>query len=275
MYFNKIKSKTGGLLLAAALFAAVTAPLGAQTITTGDALGVISDSSGAVVPGAKVTLKSVATGEIRTDTTNGKGEYRFALLKPGDYELSAASQGLLSNKDKITLLVGQALEVNLKMNPQGTTTVMEVTTQAASLQTENANIESNFNKQQVDDLPMPGGDITTLAMTAPGIRVNVTGGSSNMNANGIPGASILFTLDGMDQNDPANNINNSGASNNTLGANEVSEAAVVMNAYSPQYGRMAGAQVNMVGISGANQFHGNLFYNFNCCLLYTSDAADE
>ena len=94
---------------------------------------------------------------------------------------------------------------------------------------------------------MPGGDLTTLAMTAPGIRVNVTGGSGNMNANGIPGATILYTLDGMDQNDPANNLNNSGASNNLLGANAVGEVAIVMNAYSPQYGRMAGAQVNMVG----------------------------
>ena len=70
---------------------------------------------------------------------------------------------------------------------------------------------------------MPGGDLTTLAMTTPGIRVNVTGGSSNMNANGIPGASILYTLDGMDQNDPANNLNNSGASNNLLGANAVAK----------------------------------------------------
>jgi hypothetical protein len=67
----------------------------------------------------------------------------------------------------------------------------------------------------------------------------------------------------MDENDPANNINNSGASNNLLGANEVGEAAIVMNAYSPQYGRMGGAQVNLVGLSGTNQFHGNVFYNFN------------
>jgi hypothetical protein len=100
-------------------------------------------------------------------------------------------------------------------------------------------------------------------MTSPGIRVNVTGGSSNMNANGIPGASILYTLDGMDQNDPANNLNNSGASNNLLGANGVGEVAVVLDAYSPQYGRMAGAQVNMVGMTGSNKFHGNLFYNYN------------
>ncbi len=263
IYFSKIKSLTCAFALTAALLT-VSAPLASsQTITTADAVGVVSDSSGAIVPGAKVTLKSLETGDVRTDTTSGAGQYRFSLLKPGEYEISAASQGLKSNLDKITLLVGQAQEINLKMNPQGTTSVIEVTTDAGVLQTENANIETSFNKKQVDDLPMAGGDLTTLAMTSPGIRVNVTGGSSNMNANGIPGASILFTVDGMDQNDPANNLNNSGASNNLLGANSVGEVAVVTNAYSPQYGRMAGAQVNMVGISGANQFHGNVFYNFN------------
>jgi hypothetical protein len=234
-----------------------------QTMTTAEAAGVVSDSSGAVVPGATVTIKSVQTGESRTETTNSQGQYRFPLLKPGDFLLSAAAKGLKSNIEKVSLLLGQDLEINLKMNPEGTSQVIEVSTEAALLNTENANLETSFSNKQVQELPMAGGDLTTLAMTVPGIRVNVTGGSSNMNANGIPGASILFTLDGMDQNDPANNINNSGASNNLLGANGVSEAAVIMNAYSPQFGRMAGAQVNMVGISGSNQFHGNLFYNFN------------
>ena len=149
------------------------------------------------------------------------------------------------------------------MNPQGTNTIVEVTAEAPILNTENANLETNFTQSQVVNMPMAGGDLTTLAMTTPGIRVNVTGGSSNMNANGVPGASILYTLNGMDQNDPANNINNSGASNNLLGQNSVAEAAVVLNAYSPQYGRMAGAQVNLLGFSGTNQFHGNLFYLFN------------
>jgi hypothetical protein len=238
-----------------------------QTITTADAVGVVSDITGAVVPGATVTIKSAESGESRTETTNGQGQYRFPLMKPGDYTISAAAKGLKSNITKITLLVGQAQEVNISMNAEGTSTVIEVTAQAAVLQTENANLESNFVKAQIDNLPMPGGDLTTLAMTAPGIRVNVTGGSSNMNANGIPGASILYTLDGMDQNDPANNINNSGASNNLLGANAVGEVAVITNAFSPQYGRMAGAQVNMVGLTGSNQFHGNLFYNFNWEML--------
>jgi hypothetical protein len=234
-----------------------------QTITTADAVGIVTDTTGAIVPGAKVTIKSAESGESRTETTNGQGQFRFPLMKPGDYQISAASNGLKSNISKITLLVGQAQEINISMNAQGTTTTVEVTALASVLQTENANLESNFNKAQVDTLPMPGGDLTTLAMTASGIRVNVTGGSGNMNANGIPGSTILYTLDGMDQNDPANNLNNSGASNNLLGANGVGEVAVITNAYSPEYGRMAGAQVNMVGLSGSNQFHGNLFYNYN------------
>jgi hypothetical protein len=247
----------------AALFV-VSAPFTfSQSITTADAVGLITDSSGAVVPGATVTIKSADSGETRTVTSNAQGQFRFPLMKPGDYVVTANSKGLKSNIMKITLLVGQEQEVNISMNAQGNNTIIEVTSEAPIVQAENANLETSFNQKQVVDLPMAGGDLTTLAMTVPGIRVAVTGGSGNMNANGIPGSSVLYTLNGMDEMDPANNLNNSGASNNLLGANEVGEAAVVLNAYSPQYGRMAGGQVNLVGISGSNQFHGNVFYNYN------------
>jgi hypothetical protein len=259
---NRFKNTLFAALLVAVV--CMITPLAfSQTVTTGDVVGIVSDTTGAVVPGATVTLKSIDSGETRTATANDQGQYRFPLLKPGDYTVSASTPGLKSNTERFTLLVGQEQALNVTMNPQGTTTVVEVTTQGSIVQTENANLESNYNSRQVQDLPMPGGDLTTLAMTAPGVRVNVTGGSSNLNANGIPGASVLYTLNGTDQNDPANNINNSGASNNLLGANEAGEVAVVLNAYSPQYGRMAGAQVNIVGVSGTNQFHGNAFYIFN------------
>jgi len=249
-------------ILAALLL--VSAPfVFSQSITTADAVGVITDSSGAVVPGATVTIRSSESGEVRTVTANAQGQYRFPLMKPGEYVVSASAKGLKSNLNKISLLVGQEQEVNIAMNAQGTNTIIEVTSEAPIVQAENANLESNFNSQQVQNVPMAGGDLTTLAMTVPGVRVAVTGGSGNMNANGIPGSSILYTLNGTDEMDPANNLNNSGASNNLLGANEVSEAAVVLNAYSPQYGRMAGGQVNLVGLSGTNQFHGNVFYNYN------------
>ena len=90
-----------------------------QTITTGDVVGVVTDTSGAVVPDATVTLKSVDTGETRTDTTNTQGQYRFALLKPGEYVVSASTAGLKSNNSRVSLLVGQEQEVNITMNAAG------------------------------------------------------------------------------------------------------------------------------------------------------------
>ena len=251
------------LALCALLSAGLVRPALAQTLTTGDVVGTVKDATGAVVPNATVTLKSVDTGDIRTVVTGSSGDFRFSLLKPGDFTISATATGLKSNMQKFSVLVGQAATMDITMNVAETQEVVEVQAVAPTIQTENANLETSFTQSQMVNLPMPGGDLTTLAMTVPGIRVNVTGGSGNMNANGIPGSSILYTLNGMDENDPANNLNNSGASNNLLGSNEVGEAAVVLNAYSPQYGRMAGAQVNLLGISGSNQFHGNLFYDYN------------
>jgi hypothetical protein len=134
------------------------------------------------------------------------------------------------------------------------------------------NSTSGFNTNQVANLPMNGGDLTTIAFTVPGVLVLPGGGASgNMNVNGIPGANILYTMNGSDDMDPYLNINNSGPSNNLLGSNEVAEATVVLNAFSADYGRMAGAQVNYVGKSGSNAYHGNLVYNYNDAKFNAND----
>ena len=242
-----------------------------QTLTTGDVGGTVTDATSAIIPNATVTLKSTTTNDARTALTNSSGQYRFSLLQPGEYTLSAATTGLKSGTTKLSVLVGQNLEVNLTLTVQGTQEVVLVTAETPVLQTENANLTTAFTTQQVADLPMAGGDLTTLAMTVPGVRVNVKGGSGNMNANGVPGSSVLFTLNGADVMDPYNNLNNSGASNNLLGANEVAEVAVILNAFSAQYGRMAGGQENIVGKSGTNAFHGNVYYNYNSQLLNARD----
>lgn len=256
--------------LFAALFLCISVA-SAQTLTTGDVTGIVTDTTGAVVPGVTVTIRFVDTNETRTATTNEKGEYHFALLQPGDYVLSAAKGSLRSEPQKFTLLLGQEQPVNLVMKVQGTQQLVEVNAQTTAVDTENANRTTSLTTAQVVDLPAPGGDLTTLAMTTPGIRVNIQGGSGNMNAEGIPGVSILFTLNGADVMDPYNNLNNSGASNNLLGQNEIAEAAVVLNAYSAQYGRMAGGQENLIGKAGTNSFHGNLLYNYNDRILNAND----
>ncbi|HYW47771.1 MAG TPA: carboxypeptidase-like regulatory domain-containing protein [Bryobacteraceae bacterium] len=254
------------LLFAALLL--VSAPLAfTQTLTTGDLTGVVTDSTGAVVPGAAVTIKSADNNQTRTAVCNESGQYRFSLLNPGDYTVSAQTSGLRSNSAKIAIQVGQEQTLDFTLNVTGTQEVIEVKAEASVVQTENANLSTAVSTVQVVNLPMNGGDLTTVAFTVPGVRVNVGGGNGNLNANGIPLTSVLFTINGADVMDPYNNLNNSGASNNLLGANEIAEAAVVLNAYSPQYGRMAGAQVNLVGKTGTNGFHGNAIYNYNDAIL--------
>jgi hypothetical protein len=250
-----------------ALLLSLGAPAHSQTLTTGDVAGVVADGTGAVVPNATVTLKYADTNETRTALTNSAGQYRFSLLTPGSYSISAATAGLKSGTTKLDVAVGQAQELNLTMTVQGTQEVIEVKGESTAIQTENANLAASISSKQVVDLPMNGGDVTTVAFTVPGVRMNVGGGNGNLNANGIPLTSVLFTMNGADVMDPYNNLNNSGASNNLLGANEVAEAAVILNAYSPQYGRMAGAQVNVVGKSGTNGFHGNTVWNYNDAIM--------
>ena len=123
---------------------------------------------------------------------------------------------------------------------------MTVTEQGALLQTEDANISSNFDTNQIQNIPNPGGDITYVAQTAPGVTMNNStgGGYGNFSAFGLPGTSNLFTVNGNDYNDAFLNLNNSGSSNLLLGGNELQEVAVVSNGYTGQYGRQAGAQID-------------------------------
>src|SRR5580700_2766021 len=102
--------------VAACLFAALVillAPAGfSQTMTTGDIVGTVTDASGAVVPGAKVTARYADTNESHSVITNSSGQYRFSLMQPGDYTVSCDATGLKSEAAKFTLLLGQEASVN-------------------------------------------------------------------------------------------------------------------------------------------------------------------
>jgi len=240
-------------------------------MTTGTIVGDVTDATGAVVRGAAVSLDFPATGDHRTTVAGEDGQYRFPLLKPGEYTVSAQAPGLQSGVSRIDLLVGQQQAVNLVMDVARTQQNVEVVAQSSLLQTENANQATSYSGKQVEELPINGGDITNLAFSTPGLRLNVGGGNTNFNVNGLPFSSALFTMNGADITEPYNLNNKSGASNNTLGANDLAEAAVILNAYSAQYGRMAGGQVNYITKSGGNSFHGNLAESYNDAILNAND----
>lgn len=246
------------LLLAPALFA--------QSLTTGDIAGTLKDPSGAVVPNAAVTLKSLDTGATQASTTDSTGEFRFRLLKTGQYMVSTSPAGFQKLEQPVEVAVGSVATLNLTLQVGTSTQTVEVSA-GAPLVNPDPSMNTPFTPQQLAQLPAAGGDITTVAFTVPGVTVNVTGGYGNFNINGLPGTSNLFTVNGENDMDPYFNINNSGASNLTIGQNELQEATVIANPYGGQYGQLAGAQVSYVTKSGTNEFHGNAQYLWNGRLM--------
>ena len=234
-----------------------------QSLTSGDLAGTITDPSGAVVPNAQVTAKSNESGNTQTRAANAQGYYRFALLPPGSYTVTAVSSGFQSTQQQATVALGQAVLVNIQLQVGAASQTVEVNAGAEAVQAENAEVSTTFNQTQVQLMPNPGNDPSYIVQTAPGAVMNTQAGYGNSAMFGLPATSNLFTVNGMNENDPFLNLNNSGATNLLLGRNDIRESTVVNNGYSGQYGGLAGANVNYVTKSGSNKWHGNAEYYWN------------
>ena len=260
-------------VLAASLAAPAVFNLYAQTITTGDVAGKVVDPLGAALPGVSITLISVEQGTSSTVKADSNGSFRFSLLRPGTYELSEEGMNLSAKASGVIVSVGNVTSVDLVARPGSTMTTVEVNSeQGELLQTENGNVTTTFGRQQLEDLPLAGGDLTSIPLTVPGAILSTGGGlSSNFFIYGLPGTSNLFTLNGADIMDPFYNINNSGSSNNTIGAQEIESVSIVTPGYSGQYGRLPGANVNYITKGGTNHFHGSGKYIYNGSFLNATD----
>ncbi|MGA8490466.1 MAG: carboxypeptidase-like regulatory domain-containing protein [Terriglobales bacterium] len=258
-------------LLALAVCVLATTVTFAQSFTTGEISGTVTDPSGAVLPNVAVTLKSVDKGFTQTATTNAQGAYRFSLLSPGNYTVSSEAPGFKTTSVSLAVAVGAVAITNIKMELGTTGVTVEVSGEAPLLQTDSSEISTTMNTLAVQSLPNPGNDLSFIAQSAPGSVMNTQSGYGNFSSFGISATSNLFTMNGMYDNDPFLNLNNSGATNLLLGNNEIQEASVVSNGYSGQYGGFAGATVNYVTKSGGNQFHGNAAYWWNGSAMNAND----
>ena len=233
----------------------------AQSLVTGSITGTVKDPSAAIVPNAPVDLENTQTGEKQSTTSNAEGVYRFALLKPGTYQVTVAMKGL-AKYVSCTVGVGQTITLDLTLEVTiSVETVMVIST--VPLIGADPGAVTNYSPKEITLLPNSGQDITTIAFTAPGVAVSQGEGYGNFSANGLPATSNLFTVNGENNMDPYSNVNNAGATNLTLGNNEIQEASVITNPYSGQYGQLSGAQVTYVTKSGTNQFHGNAQWWWN------------
>lgn len=259
-------------VVAAILCGLLSTPAAAQSLTSGDITGAVTDPSGAVLADATVTLKDNQTGATQTRTTNSQGIYRFSLLGPGKYTVAASSKGFQTLSQTTLVTVGQATQLNLALSLSTTATTIEVNGQGEILQAETPDISTSITAEQIANVPNPGNDMSYMVQTAPGAVMNTQAGYGNTSTFGLPATSNLFTVNGMNENDPFLNLNNSGATNLLLGQNDVQEVTVVNNGYSAQYGGLAGANVNYVTKAGSNQFHGNANYFWNGSILNANSS---
>ena len=251
----------------------------AQSLTSGDISGTVTDPTGAAIPGAKVVIQSLDTGATYNLTTSATGGYRASLLKPGHYSVIVTETGFETSSTTVTVNTGSIATGDVRMAVGKSSQTVTVTEAEPLLNTDNADITTTFSQKQVQNLPNPGNDLTFVAQTAPGVVMNTSTASNgqmgfgfgNFSSFGLPATSNTFTFNGMYLNDPFLNVNNSGATNLLLGNNAISQVSVVNNAYGAQYGGLGGAQVNEISKSGTNQFHGNAEYWWNGRVLNAND----
>jgi hypothetical protein len=250
-YMNK------SLMLAVTLLLFTASAL-AQT-SRGTVSGIVSDPTGAVVPGATVTLTNDQTGVSRATSTNGEGLYRFDAVDLGSYSLKIAATGFGNvNKTNIVVSANQVAQVDAQLALGGQTLSVDVTAESgALLQTEAPVRGGNIETQRITELPFAGRNPVALAMTIPGVSTNRGGfGVATFSVNGGRGRSNNFLIDGTENND----ISVAGQGFQITNPDAVQEVSVQTSNYDAEFGRAGGAVVNTITKTGTNKFHGSLSY---------------
>jgi hypothetical protein len=249
------------LLVVAALVLSAT-PSFAQ-FETATVVGTVRDSSGAVVPDAKVTLTNRETGVSLERTSDANGNFEFFTVRIGSYVISAEKPGFsIAVVDNVQVTVGARQRVDLSMTVGQLSETVEVSARAVLLETDTSERAQVISGDQTRALPLNGREYSALALLAPGVRVSplavgATPREGSMNVNGLRSTANNFLIDGVDNN--AYGTSNQGFSNQVMqpSPDAVEEFKVVTNNMSAEYGRAAGATINVAYQSGTNQFRGS------------------
>jgi hypothetical protein len=237
----------------------------AQVRSSGEVLGSVTDQSGAVIPGAKVSLENIETGSALTTETNASGDYQFPVVPVGQYRISVSKEGFktfLQSRFSVSAL--ENVRVNAVLAIGQVSEQVEVTAAPPAVDTVTASEGDTVTGTQANELPLDTRVFTQLVLLEPGVSsmlVQTPGFGSN--------ASIGFSMNGVRADE--NNLLVDGVRNlDTFGGNAfvtpnlhaISEFRIENNSYSAATGRDAGAQVNLISRSGSNQYHGNAFEFF-------------
>jgi hypothetical protein len=281
------KALARGLLLLS-LFVATFAATSAFSQDTASLRGTITDPTGAVIPGASISIKSADTGTVRASITDAQGAYSFLQVPPGTYKLVAEKPGFSTMaKGDVKLLVNTPTTLDLSMSLGSTGEVVNVASEASQVNTSDASVGNPFGETQVRQLPLQTRNVVELLSLQPGVttdgevlgahrdqnNVTLDGADVNNNQNSGLVAQATATGTGGYQGSNANGSTINPGFNGVLPIplDSVQEFRVTVAGEGPNLGRSSGGQVALVTKSGTNSLHGSL-YEYNRNTLFAANT---
>jgi hypothetical protein len=228
--------------------------------------GIVKDPSGAVVPGATVTITDKSVDKTLTATTNSSGAYQFPQIPPAKYLITVNANGFGAESKIAELLVNQPATIDFKVSVQASTVTDDVSASAQTLNTTDASMGNSVGNEMIQSLPMDGRDPISLLALQPGVLFLGEGGGNSTTSNqestdsrqgsvsGSRSDQGNITLDGLDDNDQVSGFAFTGVLRSTLDSTE--EFRVTTSNGSADAGRSSGAQISLITKKGTNKFHG-------------------
>jgi hypothetical protein len=257
--------KLASVVAIAIILLMANAGLWAQTtISSGSIVGVVTDPSGAVLPGAKVTITNVATGQTIEVTTNSAGAYNSGTLQPGNYKVDVATRGFSTVSQTVTVRVGNTSTVNAKMALGKESTTIEVQASEMQVNTEQATVQGVLTSTQIENLPVNGRNFLDLAQLEPGVQIQdgqnfdpTKAGYSSISFGGRYGRTARIEVDGVDVSDET-----VGTTTTDIPASAIQEFQIGQSSLDMSTELTSSGAVNVTTKSGTNSIHGEAFGQF-------------
>lgn len=267
------------MILAGSLLAP---PVSAATVSADDLdnivfEGVLRDSAGAVVSGARIVATHMATGVTRAALSNGEGRYRLAVSAPGNYKLKASANGFKDQESaEIVTTTGRSFTIDFDLTAAGATEQIAVSGASPPLiDTSRTVVGDTVTQRELEDLPIINRDplqlifllggvteapLSTSQLADEGRGVFLRGTpeeAGNFSLTGAPATSNNITIDGLDNND-----DRTARERISLNPESIAELQVITNQYAAEYGRASGGRINIRTRTGTNRYHGDGYFYF-------------
>ena len=260
-FCRRLVRSVGASLL---VLAAIACAFGQTTISTGSIQGVVTDPSGAVLRGAKITITNRATRQTISTASNDAGAYTSGALTPGGYDVRIESSGFKTTVQSVVVEVNTTSTANIRLALGDSNQVVEVQAETVAVNTEQATVQGVLNAQQIENLPINGRNFMDLAQLEPGVQIQDGGtfdptknGFSSVSFGGRFGRTARIEVDGIDISDE-----NVGTTTQNVPLGAIQEASLQQSSLDLSTELTSSGSVNISTKSGTNGFHGDGFYYF-------------